>query len=74
MNSTVKEILEWMDEILDFGASRLEKRNKDNKNCYYIRAGGQLKTYKISKTLYENATVYLDRKFEKYTLLSKSRS
>lgn len=49
----------------------LYKRKKDDKNNYYISYGGKQKTYSILNFLYENSTVYLDRKMEKYNLLKQ---
>lgn len=49
----------------------LYKRKKDDKNNYYISYGGKNKTYSILSFLYENSTVYLDRKKEKYNLLKQ---
>ena len=56
-----KEILEWINSILNI-SSKLEKRNNDNKNNYYIRCGGINKPYNILKKLYDSSPVYLERK------------
>lgn len=51
---------------------KLFKRKDDNKNNYYISYGGKYKTYSIMNYLYENSTIYLDRKREKYEILKSS--
>ena len=58
-----KEILTWINDILNI-SSKLEKRNEDDKNNYYIRCGGTNKPYEIMKQLYESVEVHLDRKYE----------
>jgi hypothetical protein len=45
---------------------KLFKRKEDDKNNYYISYGGKYKIYTIMNYLYENSTIYLDRKMEKY--------
>lgn len=62
-----KEILEWINDILNIG--KLEKRNNDNKNNYYIRCGGTNKPYNILKQLYESCDIHLDRKYNIYKSL-----
>ena len=69
-----KEILEWIAQVLHLN-NKLEKRYKDNpNNNYYIRCGGNNKTYTIMNEFYESVGISLDRKLEKYTLLKNSRS
>jgi hypothetical protein len=63
-----KEILEWINSILNI-SNKLEKRNNDNKNNYYIRCGGFEKPYNIMKKLYDNSIEHLDRKFDIYNTL-----
>ena len=58
-----KEMLLWINSILNI-SEKLEKRNDDDKNNYYIRCGGINKPYEIMKTLYESVNVHLDRKYE----------
>lgn len=69
-----KEMLEWINIILDFQASKFAKRYNDNKNSYSIAAGGNNKVMKIANTIYQNSNIFLNRKYEKYLLLLKSRS
>lgn len=44
----------------------LYKRRDDNKNNFYISYGGRLKTIEVMKWLYEDSSIYLDRKYELY--------
>lgn len=46
--------------------TKLEKRHKDNKNNYSFSIGGRLQAKKIGDYLYKNATVYLERKYNRY--------
>ena len=62
-----KEILDWINGILNISAE-LEKRN-NNKNSYYIRCGGTNKPYSILKQLYDSCETHLDRKYELYKIL-----
>jgi hypothetical protein len=50
---------------------KLFKRRQDDKNNYYISYGGKYKIYSVMNYLYENSTIYLDRKMEKYQLLKQ---
>ena len=63
-----KEILEWICEVLHWEA-KLEKRNKDSKNSYYIRCGGTNKPYLLLKQLYDSCDIHLTRKFKIYKTL-----
>lgn len=61
-----KEILEWINSILNI-SNRLEKRNPENdNNSYYIRCGGTNKPYTILNKLYSSCEIHLDRKYEIY--------
>lgn len=60
-----KEILEWINSILNI-SKKLETRNKNNQNSYYIRCGGTTKPYKILNQLYNSCETHLDRKYELY--------
>lgn len=57
-----KELLEWINEILNM-SDKLEKRKDDDKNNFYIRCGGIEKPYLIMKKLYDSVEVRLDRKY-----------
>lgn len=63
-----KEILEWINSILNI-SSHLEKRNQNNKNNYYLRCGGVQKPYVIMKQLYDNVDIHLDRKYRIFQTL-----
>lgn len=39
-------------------------RKRENQSCYQIIIGGRLQSQKLAKVLYENTTVYLDRKYD----------
>ena len=57
-----KEILDWINGILNISVE-LEKRNNNDKNSYYIRCGGTNKPYNILKQLYDSCETHLDRKY-----------
>lgn len=63
-----KELLEWINSILHI-ANKLEKRNNDDTNNYYIRCGGINKPYEIMKKLYDSCSIHLDRKYKKFQIL-----
>ena len=63
-----KETLEWINSLLSI-SNFLEKRNKNDKNCYYIRCGGYNKPYNIMKQLYDSSPINLTRKYEKFKKL-----
>lgn len=61
-----KEILEWINSLLNI-SSHLEKRSQESlSNNYYIRCGGFEKPYQIMKKLYDSCPVHLERKFSIY--------
>ena len=60
-----KETLEWINSILNI-SKKLEQKQENNKNNYYIRCGGYNKPYEIMKKLYDSTSVHLDRKYETY--------
>lgn len=45
--------------------TQLRKR-RETDSCYYFSIGGNLQVLNILNWLYEDSTVYLDRKYEKY--------
>lgn len=63
-----REILEWINKILNI-STRLEKRTNNSTNNYYIRCGGTNKPYSILKKLYNSCDIHLDRKYEIYKTL-----
>jgi hypothetical protein len=60
-----KEFLLKCQEILGKQA-KLQKRHKDDKNNFSFSIGGRRQAKKAGDYLYENATVYLDRKYTRY--------
>jgi hypothetical protein len=60
-----KEILEWINSILNI-SNKLETRNNNQKNSYYIRCGGTNKPYNILNKLYNSCETHLDRKYKLY--------
>jgi len=50
----------------------MEKRHKDKVNNYAFSIGGNRQAEKILNILYNNATVYLQRKYNKYQELIKT--
>lgn len=48
---------------------KLQKRNDDNKNSYTLDIGGNKKVLEKLNIIYSNATIFLDRKHERYKLL-----
>lgn len=43
------------------------KGKKDNKNNYYLSIGGNIQVAKVLKYFYKDATLYLDRKYLRYS-------
>lgn len=64
-----KEILEWINDLLNISHTMGKRNPNDGKNNYYIRCGGTNKPYRILKQLYESVSTHLDRKFEIYQAL-----
>lgn len=57
-----------------FGSNlKLAKRWKDEKNNYSIRYCGNRQVYEKANILFKNATIYLDRKYDRYINLVKDR-
>lgn len=69
-----EEMLKWINMVLDFQVSKLTQRYPSHKNSYTMVAGGYNKVVRITNTIYKDANIFLDRKYEKYLLLLKSRS
>ena len=68
-----KELLNSIREILgDIGNNKLLQRHPErNNNNYTLKHVGNLITYKYMSMLYENAEVYLERKYKKYLQLKE---
>ena len=66
---STKEFLDFVNnyikEKLGFSANKYYKR-KDYQEVMSLEFGGNLKTQKILDLLYKNATIYLDRKYQRY--------
>lgn len=61
-----KEVLTFIDEYLSTGKHKLSKRNLDSdKNNWSLGFGGTKSIINILHFLYDNSSVYLDRKYEK---------
>jgi hypothetical protein len=63
------EFLSSVKEILDIENPLRQRWPDRGVNNWEIDFGGNIKTYKKLKLLYENSTVYLDRKFERFCQL-----
>lgn len=61
-----KEMLEWINNIVNMEASLEQRVNNPEKNNYYIRCGGTNKPYRILNLLYSSCETHLDRKYKLY--------
>lgn len=68
-----KEFLNSIFLHIGFRGKDLYRRHYNEKNTYYISIGGNNQVEKIMDFLYEDATIYLDRKFLKYQEFKHSR-
>lgn len=67
------KVIEIFNEVSNYNfQNKLFKRYKDEKNNYYFSYGGRVKVISILSKLYDNANIFLDRKFEKYNKLINS--
>lgn len=68
-----KEIIRGVQKVLgDTSNVKLSKRNPERgNNNYTLKHGGNQITYKYMSLLYENADVYLERKYQKYLQLKE---
>ena len=74
VNST-KEVLEWIREKLDLNTKPFNQQHYGKKdNVWRLHFNGRKNIYKAWNKMYHNdsATIYLDRKYEKYKLLCSS--
>ena len=68
-----KEVLTSILLYLGKENQKLYERNYDNKNNYYISIGGNIQTKECLDIIYGNASIYMDRKYKRYTdLLAQS--
>ncbi|MBR2246274.1 MAG: hypothetical protein IJ880_04500 [Bacilli bacterium] len=49
--------------------NKLTKRYKDDKNNYCLEIGSKENLMKFSNAIYNDATIYLDRKYKRYLRL-----
>lgn len=63
-----KELLEWINNILQIGSLE-QKVDYQDKNNYTLRCGGIQKPFLIMKKLYDSVNTHLDRKYEIYKSL-----
>jgi hypothetical protein len=61
-----KEFLNVLCQYLPCDQQKLRKRHKDMKNNYFLHIRGNLQVKKTIEYIYQNATIFLDRKLEKY--------
>ena len=60
-----QEMLNGIQKIFDYN-KKLGKRWNNNKNNYTLDISGNRQVYNFLTTLYDNATIYLERKYERY--------
>ena len=58
-----KEMCEWLQEFFSMGSVTKEQRRG---NSYYYSLGGRLQLQKFYHLLYDEATIYLDRKYDRF--------
>ena len=61
-----KEFLTEFKTVLNVDNKIKKARKNSNVNNYELTFGGMIKVKHFSKKLYENANIYLDRKYERY--------
>lgn len=70
---STKEMLFGINKYLPLNKKRetpvLQKRRKNNVNNYSLEYGGNKQTLTILNYLYNNSSIYLQRKYERYLLL-----
>lgn len=60
------------ENIQDKMQLKLYKRFKNNKDNYSIDSASLKRNYEICRFLYEDCSIYLDRKYERYNLLKQA--
>ena len=68
--SSTKEFLISVQEIFNKN-QKLQKRHDNEVNNYSIEIGGNQQVYKMLYKLYDNANIYLDRKYDRYLKLKE---
>lgn len=67
-----KEIITWILEYFDKGNLKLQERHPDrNNNNVSIKISGDKQIYSIMSQIYKDATIYLNRKYERYLKLQE---
>jgi hypothetical protein len=61
-----KEMLEELGQRIGFPNRKFTKRHKDKKNNYQLEIGGRQQVLKIGNYMYNNATIFLERKHKRY--------
>lgn len=69
------KLIDIFNEVSNYSYQyKLFKRRKDDKNNYYLSYGGKYKVYSIMSYLYEDCSIFLDRKKLKYLMLKDLNS
>lgn len=68
-----KETLTYIEEISEFKWSWSQRFPEKNTNNYQINCGRTLDTIQFLHYMYDNSTIYLDRKYKKYITLLENR-
>lgn len=58
-----KEMCEWLQEFFSMGSVIKDQRKT---NSYYYSLGGRLQLQKFFHLLYDEATIYMDRKYDRF--------
>lgn len=66
--TTIYSIANWLQEITDYGTLIKDKRND---YTWYFNLGGNRQVLSFCNKMYENASIYLDRKYKRYLELKK---
>ena len=61
-----KEFLHSLSDVIGFPDRSLTKRKQDTKNSWCLEIGGRLQVLQISRYMYDQATIYLPRKYQRY--------
>lgn len=67
-----QEMLNDICDVLQLGERKLYQRRKTTKNTYSIEVGGRQQVINLMEKLYDGATIYLQRKYERYKQLNHS--
>lgn len=65
-----KEIMEWILKVFNKTNLKLHQRYPErNNNNYSIRISGDKQVYELGKYLYQNSTIFLKRKYDKFLII-----